>query len=224
MRPVGLWMLVAAVALAWAGVARAQPARPAVFAAASVATAKRSSVQQREEWRFLKEAAAASRFESEASRMALAKSSDPAVRSFAAALIDHQASTGPALQHMLHRRGLAPPMLANQQRRTLNRLAKLAGAKFDREYTAQVGLKHQQDDLRMYERAGLAAQDPMLKGWIARSLPAMRYHLAAAQRIAVPQPAAPIKVRLPRSRPPSPLLRQAAVQPVAAWPSGPNTR
>lgn len=213
MRCVSVCVLAAAAAMLWAGVARAQLARPAVFAAGSAANAKKLSAEQRDEWRFLKEAAAASRFESEASRMALAKSSDPRVRSFAATLVNHHASTGIALQHMLHGRGMAPPMLANDQRKILNRLGKLSGGKFDREYTEEVGLKYQQEDLQVYEKAALVIRDPVLKGWIVRTLPTLRYHLATAERLALPAGAAPIKVRAPRSRSPSPLLRPAAVEP-----------
>jgi predicted outer membrane protein len=221
MRCVSVCVVAAAAALLLPGVARAQLARPAVFAAASAAHAKKMSAEQREERRFLQEAAAASHFESEASRMALAKSNNPAVRSFAATLINHHASTGVALQQMLRSRGMAPPMLANDQRKTLNRLAKLNGAKFDREYTEEVGLRYQQDDLQGYERESLAAQDPMLKGWLARTLPTLRYHLTTAQRIALPQETGrPVKVRAQRGPLPAPgRMREAAVASKAAAPA-----
>jgi predicted outer membrane protein len=212
MRCVSVCVVAAAAALLLAGVARAELARPAVFAAGSAANAKKMSAEQREERRFLQEAAAASRFESDASRMALAKSNNPAVRSFAATLINHHASAGAALQQMLRSRGMAPPMLANDQRKTLNRLAKLSGAKFDREYTEEVGLRYQQDDLQGYERASLAAHDPMLKAWLTRTLPTLHYHLTTAQRIALPQESTrPIKVRAQRGSSPAPRMREAAV-------------
>jgi putative membrane protein len=216
MRCLNACALAAAAAVLWASVAGAQVARPAVFAPASAANAKKLTAQQREEWRFLKEAAAASRFEGEASRMALAKSSDPRVRSFAVSLIDHHADTGIALQYMLHGRGMAPPMLANAQRKSLNRLAKLSGVKFDRAYTEQVGLKYQQEDVQVYERAALATQDPVLKGWITRTLPTLRDHLATAERIAASEPTVPIKVRSPRSRSAAGAMHLGLTQPVAA--------
>lgn len=239
MRCVSVCAAAAAAAMLWAGVAHAQGeaqqagsafglspkpppskvnsvlARPAVFAAASAANAKKMSVEQRDERRFLKEAAAASRFESEASRMALAKSNNAGVRSFAATLINHHAATGIALQHLLHGRGMAPPMLANDQRKTLNRLAKLGGAKFDREYTQEVGLKYQQADLQVYEKAALTTRDPTLKAWIARTLPTLRYHLATAERISSVEEARPAKAGTPRGRSAAPPVRHAAAQPKA---------
>ena len=159
-------------------------ARPAMFAPAAAASAKRLSAQQREERRFLKDAAASSRFEAEAARMALGKSSNPGVRSMAATLINHHAAAGNELLHMLHGRGMAAPMLANDQRMILNRLAKLQGAKFDREFLQEVALRNQQQDVQSYEKASLMATEPRLAAWIARTLPTLRYHLATAERMA----------------------------------------
>jgi predicted outer membrane protein len=159
-------------------------ARPAMFAPAAAANAKRMSAQQREERRFLKDAAAGSRFEAEASRLALGKSNNPGVRSFAATQINYHAAAGNDLLHMLHARGMAAPMLANDQRKILNRLAKLQGAKFDREFLEEVALKFQQEDVQYYEKASLAVQDPRLKAWIDRTVPTLQYHLTMAERIA----------------------------------------
>jgi putative membrane protein len=159
-------------------------ARPAAFAPAAAANAKRMTAEQRDERRFLKDAAASSRFEAEASRMALAKSNDPGVRSFATTLINYHASASNELLHMLHGRGMAAPMLANHQRKVLNRLAKLHGSKFDREFLREVALKNQQEDVQSYEKASFAAREPRLKAWIDRTLPTLRYHLTSAERIA----------------------------------------
>jgi predicted outer membrane protein len=188
MNPVCGLALVIAVAIPAASSASTGtvPARHAgaMFAPVAAANAKRMTASQWQEWRFLKEAAATSRFESEAARLALARSSDAGVRSFAATLINHHASAGNELVHMLHTRGMAPPMLANDQRKTLNRLGKLQGGKFDREFMAEVGLRYQQDEVQYFEKAQGVAAEPALRAWIARNLPTLRYHLATAERLA----------------------------------------
>jgi putative membrane protein len=153
-----------------------------MFAAASAPFVRRLTPEQRDEWRFLKDSAAASRFGHEAARMALARSGNPNVRSLAATLVNHYGDSQAALEHMLRARNMAPPMLANDQRKTLNRLAKLQGAKFDREWMETVALQAQQDDVAAYERAAAVMRDPQLRGWIARTLPTMRYQLATAER------------------------------------------
>jgi putative membrane protein len=226
MKCTSYWVVAAIAAMAGAGAARAESeaeyaappapvsakpatarpaARPSMFAPAAAANARRLSVQQREEWRFLKEAAAASRLEAEASRLALARSSDPDVRSLAATLINHNAVVGNDLLHMLHGRGMAAPMMSNDQRKTLNRLAKLQGRKFDREYLEQVALRFQQDDVHLYERASQVASEPRLKAWIDKTLPTVRYHLATAERLAPPD------VRMAKVKP---TVNASQVQPV----------
>lgn len=234
MKRVTVCFLAAAAALLWAGVARAEreseyaspapggaskvppratPSRPNMFAPASAAFAKPMSQEQRDERRFLKEAAAANRFESDASRLALAKSNDPRLRAFASNLINHHDSVANELQHMLHGRGMAPPMLGNHQRKTLNRLAKLNGAKFDREYLEEVALKHQQEDVAFYEKASLATRDPILKAWIERNLPTLQNHLATAESLVAPKPKL-VRSPAPRADGTSPhLARVAAVPP-----------
>jgi predicted outer membrane protein len=210
MKAVSVFVLAMVAVLPGAGRAstEAVPARhnTAMFAPAAAANAKRMTAQQREEWRFLKDAAATSRFESEAAHLALARSSDAGVRSFAATLINHHASAGNELVHMLHARGMAPPMLANDQRKTLNRLGKLQGAKFDREFMAEVGLRYQQDDVQYFEKARLVAAEPSLKGWIERSLPTLRYNLATAERLA------PADLRLAKLTPASGANDRAAAR------------
>jgi predicted outer membrane protein len=221
MKHVSVCVLAAAAAVLWTTGAyagtepKAAPPRPAFFAAAAAVNLKPMAVEQREERHFLKDAAAASRFQSEASRMALGKSNDAGVRSFAATLINHHAVTTATLQHMLHVRGMAPPMLDNDQRKTLNRLAKLHGRKFDREFMEEIGLKIQQQEVERYEKAGIAARDPALKTWIANVVPTLHYHLATAERSMPPEvkmakAAAPGKAAAPQP------ARHAAAQPIPA--------
>lgn len=200
-------------------VARPAP-RPAIFAPAAAVHAKRMTPQQREERRFLKDAAASSRFEAEASRLALGKSHDAGVRSIATTLINHNATVSNELLHMLHARGMAAPMLGNDQRRILNRLAKLQGSKFDREYLQEVALRHQQEDIDQYEKASEAAHDGRLKAWIDRKLPTLRYHLTLAERVA------PADVKLARANAmpqaaPVPRPLAAALLPTQAMGAGP---
>lgn len=238
MKSVSVCVLAAAAAVLWAATARAQsPARPATFAAASAANVKRLAPEQRDEWRFLKEAAAGSRFETEASKLALARSNNPNVRNFAATLLNHHAAAASVLQHMLHVRNMAPPMLSNDQRKTLNRLAKLHGGKFDREYMDEVGLRMQQEELQTFERASVSARDPALKSWVDATLPTLRFHLSTAERLVNGNTrlvkTAPASTQLSPREPlatqfmgagPASMQLGPAPQPVVARPTAPSTR
>jgi len=227
---------VVAVALAVAGSAQAQPqavfkaparaGQPAMFAPASAANPRRMSPEQREEWRFLKDTAAGGRFESEAARLALAKSTDPGVRSFAGTLVNHHTAAGNDLVHLLQVRGMALPMLGNDQRKTLNRLARLHGRKFDREFIAEVALRRQQADVQEFEKASASIRDPLLKAWVDRTLPTLRYHLTIAERLAGPPPApAPLVSRASLTTRSTGAAVLGAARPVRAKkPSGSSSR
>lgn len=167
-----------------------QPKAPVVraplFAAASVAMARRLAPEQLFERAFLKDAAANTRFEFEAARMALGKTTSPEVRAFANTLVSHHLSVTPVLQHMLHARGMAAPMLANGHRKSLNRLDKITGRKFDQEFMTVVGLKAQQDDVQLFERASVAVKDVNLKAWVDKTIPSLKSNLASAEDVPVP--------------------------------------
>ncbi len=223
MKCVSVGVAAAVAVVGWTGaVLAAEPARPvaraAFFAASAAVNIKPMALEQRDERRFLKDATAASRFQTEASRLAMAKSGNARVRSLAALLLDHHTEATSHLLHMLHVRGMAPPMLENDQRKALNRLVKLQGAKFDRTFMEEVGLKHQQQDVQQYERASVAVRDPQLKSWIDQSLPALRQHLATAERT-VPADTRPV-----RSAGSGRTAQAGPGKPIAARPNESNIR
>lgn len=183
-------------ALLWAAAAQAQTDAPGrgsaaskarvttpMFAAEAAATARPLEPQEREARRFLKEAAASSRFQVDAARLAASRSTNADVRSLAAALGAEHAEAGDELLRMLHQRGLAAPMMENAQRKTLTRLARLKGPKFDREYLA-AAMGEMQEQADAGEKAGAQVQDPAIEGWIGRALPALRYQADTAGRLA----------------------------------------
>jgi predicted outer membrane protein len=170
--------------------ARCAGAMLALFAAVAqcqpAAAPARLTPEQKLERGFLREAASANRFEAEAAKLALARSNNGGVRSFAASVLNQHNDNGNTLLHLLHARGMAWPIMDNDQRKALNRLGKLAGPKFDREFMELTALKWQQGDIRFYERVAQGARDPAVKAFAERNVPTLRYHLAMAERLAPP--------------------------------------
>lgn len=192
------------------GVPRAAPLP--VFAAASVPSAVRMTPESREERNFLRNAAAESRFELEASRLAFAKSNNAALRALAASLINHNNTIGLELAHLLYSRGMAMPMLGNEQGKALRKMRKLSSGKFDSAYMQQVGLA-QAALARDYEKAGATIREPQLNAWIVKTLGNVRYHQDMAERAvhADPRHARLTRVARPLARAPV-----AQVQPVTS--------
>jgi putative membrane protein len=166
---------VVLASLVSAGVAAA----PA-YAPSAAAQAKPLPTAQRLERRFLQIAAANLRFEAEASRLAQDRTNNPAIQDLANTLLSHQQAVQPEMLRLLHVRGMAPPMPTNQHSKLLKQLGKLNGAKFDRLYIDEVVLKSAQVDIANYEKVAAQAEDPVLKAWAERQLPALRFSYAKA--------------------------------------------
>lgn len=155
--------------------------RPPTFAAASVPNATPMTAETREERTFLRYAAAQSKFELDASRLAFAKSGNGKLRALAASLVNHHNTVGLELAHLLNSRAMAVPMISNEQRKVLNQLAKANGSRFDTIYMQHVGLA-QAAVARDYEKAGAAIREPQLNGWIVKTLANTRFHQDLAER------------------------------------------
>ncbi len=155
--------------------------RPPTFAAASVSGASPMTPDAREERVFLRNAAAQSKFELDASRLAFAKSGNGSVRALAASLINHNNTIGLELAHLLSSRGMAAPMIGNEQRKTLNQLAKASGGRFDAIYMQHVGLA-QAAVARDYEKASASIREPQINAWIVKTLGTARFHQNMAER------------------------------------------
>jgi putative membrane protein len=144
------------------------------------AEARPAGQAQRLERRFLQIAAANMRFQAEASQLVLARSNNPAVKDLAATLLARHKQAQPELLHLLQARSMAMPMLVSQHGKVLKQLGKSQGAKFDRQYVEEVVLRSSQADVQNYERLAAQAEDPVLKAWVDRQLPTLRFHLVKA--------------------------------------------
>jgi putative membrane protein len=148
--------------------------------AAAAAAAKPSSPAQRLERLFLQITAANLRFQSDASRLAESRSNNPSVKDLANTLSARHEAVQPELLRLLHARGMAMPIMTSRQVKVLRQLAKLQGARFDQLYVEEVVLRSHRDDIANYEKLAVDAQDPVLKAWIERHLPTLRFHQAKA--------------------------------------------
>jgi predicted outer membrane protein len=187
----GLAACGALAALCW-GAARAQGAPR--FAAGAAAGVQRLSTQERQERRFLQDAAAMLRLQAEASRLAFEHAQDAAVHEVAAQVLAHHADAQAGLQRLLQARGMALPLQGNGHLKTVKLLGRARGRTFDRLYLQEVVVKPVAD-ADYYQRIAAGTEDPALQRWIARQLRAMRDHQALAQPLAPRTGAAPVRGR-----------------------------
>ena len=133
---------------------------------------------------FLTQAAEGGQYELEVAKLAVEKASDPAVKAFAQMLVDDHAAANGKLRQIASGHQLAlPASLPEDRKRELDQMARLSGPAFDRQFIQAVGLQDHQHDIAAFEKAGQAAQAPDVKQFAQDTLPALKKHLAAAQKL-----------------------------------------
>ena len=148
---------------------------------AAAAEAKPLAPAQRLERRFLQLAAANLRFQAEASRLAQARSNNPAVKDLANTLLARQQTAQPELLRLLHARGMAhadPDQRADQG-------AQAAGQAQWREVRPAVrrgggAALATSADIANYEKLATQARTRCSRRWVERQLPTLRFQQAKA--------------------------------------------
>ena len=180
MRIAGLLSWAIAAGLSGPAAAAAQGA---FYAAAAAAEARPLGQVQRLERRFLQLTAENLRFQGEASRLVLTRSSNPAVQELATALAARQQAVQPEILRLLYARGMAMPLPDNGHGKVLRQLAKVQGATLDRIYIEEVVQRSGRADIANHEKVVATVEDLVLKAWIERQLPTLRDQMARAGKV-----------------------------------------
>jgi putative membrane protein len=114
-------------------------------------------------------------------RLALEKSTRPGVRQFAEKLLrDHQ-QAGDELRQIAVRQQVNVTTNADQLDVERDRLSKLSGAAFDREYLVEMIADHERAvrDLEAVSKD----ENAEIRGWATKTLPHVREHLETARKL-----------------------------------------
>lgn len=150
MRRSGLmWVAIAAVAILAGGCSK-PPSEERVSGGVAVGTGGAAS-NVKDDGKFVRDVALMNMTEIELSRMALARSTSPDIKSFAQQLIDDHEAAGNKLKNLVAGRDW-PVQLDDKHRESSDRLAKKQGADFDREYTEAMIEGHQDLAARLESR------------------------------------------------------------------------
>lgn len=116
--------------------------------------------------------------------VALTKTSDRQVQSYAEMLIDQHTHSNMKLARLLTNGRVSFPTSPGQEHmQTLQRLQGMSGEQFDRAFLqAQIQAHQQNHD--MFQRAAQSLQDEELKNFAQMSLPLLQAHLRIAQDLA----------------------------------------
>jgi putative membrane protein len=134
--------------------------------------------------RFIEDAANSGMFEVQVAQLAAAKATDPNVRSFASMLVDHHTAANNELVQIANARGVELPAAPKRAlRRDVEKLGKKNGDEFDRDFVRNVGIKAHEKDIKTFQKASKDVKDAQLKAFVDKTLPVLREHLAAAEKL-----------------------------------------
>jgi putative membrane protein len=160
---------------------RSAAAPAAVTMGAASATSLSAADRQ-----FALDAAGSGLYEVAAAQLALARAASPAVVNYAQMLIQHHTAANQQLLAIMGARGVAPPTsLPPDKQHNIEMFRPRSGPEFDRMFIEIAGVKDHQGAIGTFERASTTVSDPDLRAWAQNTLPVLREHYAAAQRIEV---------------------------------------
>jgi len=154
--------------------------------AASPQNDKASTTDQlaRGDRNFITKAAQGGLAEVELGRIAAQKASDPQVKQFAQRMVDDHGKANDKLKQVASARNVTlptdPPADAKREADKLN---KLSGPQFDKEYMKNMLSDHKKD-VSLFRSTAKSAKDPNVKQFASETLPTLEEHLQMAQNVA----------------------------------------
>jgi putative membrane protein len=149
----------------------------AVHAADKSGTGKLSKADET----FLKEAAQGGQMEVELGNVATKKASNDRVKAFGKRMTEDHGKANKELAALAKKKNVqVSKTLDDKHKREVDRLSKLSGSEFDREYMAAM-VKDHKEDVEKFERAAKEAKDSDVKEFASKTLPVLKDHLELAQ-------------------------------------------
>jgi putative membrane protein len=158
-----------------------------VFAFATYASAEDSkNIEQKKECtahdkKFIEEAAQGGMAEIQLAELALKNASSDSVKEMAQHIAEDHSKANEELKTIAAQKSVTLPSDVSMKHKQLaEKLSKLTGAEFDKEYTKAMIEDHKKD-VMSFEKASKKADDVDLKAFAAKTLPTLKHHLEMAQ-------------------------------------------
>lgn len=132
---------------------------------------------------FVDNAASGGMMEVELGTIALERASSQEVKDLARHIMDDHTKANEQLKSIAAKENIpVPGVLKDDQRDNIDKLSKLSGSDFDKEYV-DLMVKDHKDDIKEFEDMAQNAQSPGLKAFAQQTLPVLRDHLQMAQTV-----------------------------------------
>lgn len=118
-------------------------------------------------------------------QLALSRTQDPRIKTFAQSIVDEHGKALQELQQLAASNGLQLPEGADLVHRAVAAdLAQLSGVEFDQQYLSMFGIADHKSFLGLLDQAARAAASPALRTYAQKLLPTEARHLERAQQLA----------------------------------------
>ena len=122
--------------------------------------------------------------EVELGRLALQRAADPAVKEFGQRMVTDHTRANAELKAVAAQKNIQLPTdLSSSQKSTMDKLSKLSGAEFDREYMSDM-VKDHETDVKEFETQAKEGTDTDVKDFATKTLPTLQAHLQMARNVA----------------------------------------
>src|SRR5688500_10667056 len=133
------------------------------------------------EERFMKEAASGGLMEVELGKIAAEKGSHQRVKEFGKRMQADHSKANTQLKKIASSKGVdLPTQPSGEHKSTMDKLTKLSGTEFDREYMEAMVDDHK-EDIEKFQTQADKGKDPELKKFAGENLPILKKHLELAQ-------------------------------------------
>jgi len=135
----------------------------------------------RPDQRFVQTAAQGGMAEVKLGQLAQEKGASQTVKDFGARMVTDHSKADDQLKGIATGKNVSLPDTLNSKDQALyDRLSKLSGPQFDREYIHAMVRDHEQD-VALFRRESQSASDPAVKNFASRTLPTLEEHLKLAE-------------------------------------------
>jgi putative membrane protein len=126
---------------------------------------------------FAVEAAQGGMAEVKLGQLAAEKASNPDVKAFGQQMVDDHTKANDQLKSVAQSEGITLPTDVNgKQQAMYNKLSKLSGAEFDRQYVRGMVMDHQ-EDVKDFQKEANNGKDEKIKSFASQTLPTLQQHL-----------------------------------------------
>ena len=131
--------------------------------------------------KFVEKAAAGGMAEVKLGQLAVDKGSSQAVKDFGKRMVDDHGKANDELKQLANQKGVTlPTTMDKSSQKEYDKLSKMSGADFDREYMKHMVSDHKKDVSEFKSQAN-KAKDPDVKQFAQKTLPTLEEHLKLAQ-------------------------------------------